>query len=264
MSGLEVELRYRVLRPPYLYRWAVLLSVVVLAIAAMVSVFTSAEGTPTPAPPPATAPAAAPATAAASADLVRGTARTGKFVALTFDDGPDPVYTPQILDALTRAGAVATFCMIGANVTRHPELVRAVLARGMRLCDHTVSHDEDLGKRTEQRVTAEIAGCWSDLQVAAGADVPVPYFRAPGGSWTDLIRDVAARQGMKALSWSVDSRDWTLPGAAQIVTTVQRTVQPGAVVLLHDGGGKRAQTVEALDQLLPWLVAQGYQFDFPA
>jgi peptidoglycan/xylan/chitin deacetylase (PgdA/CDA1 family) len=134
----------------------------------------------------------------------------------------------------------------------------------MRLCDHTVSHDEDLAKRSEQRVTAEISGGWADLQVAAANDVPVPYFRAPGGEWSDAMHTVAARQGMKALSWSVDSRDWTVPGTPQIVATVQQTVQPGAVVLLHDGGGKRAQTVEALGQLLPWLVAQGYQFDFPS
>jgi peptidoglycan/xylan/chitin deacetylase (PgdA/CDA1 family) len=258
-------MRYRVLRPPYCYRWAVLLSALVVAIAATVAMFHSAEGAPTPAPAPATHPATAgPAGPAPEpADLVRRTARTGRFVALTFDDGPDPVYTPQILDALARAGAVATFCMVGTSVTRHPELVRAVVARGMRLCDHTVSHDEDLSKRSGQRVTAEIAGCWSDLQVAAAADVPVPYFRAPGGAWSPAMREVAARQGMKPLAWSVDSRDWTLPGTAQIVATVQHDVQPGAVVLLHDGGGKRAQTVEALGQLLPWLVAQGYQFDFP-
>ncbi|MTD59599.1 polysaccharide deacetylase family protein [Amycolatopsis pithecellobii] len=257
-------MRYRVLRPPYLYRWAVLLSVLVVAVAAMVSAFSSAEGTPTAVPAPAAAPVTATTTPPEPADLVRGTAHAGKFVALTFDDGPDPVYTPQILDALTRAGAVATFCMVGTNVTRYPELVRTVLARGMRLCDHTVSHDEQLSKRSEQRITAEISGAWSDLQVAAGADVPVPYFRAPGGAWSALMRDVAARQGMKSLSWSVDSRDWTQPGAAQIVATVQRTIQPGAVVLLHDGGGKRTQTVEALNQLLPWLSAQGYRFDFPA
>jgi peptidoglycan/xylan/chitin deacetylase (PgdA/CDA1 family) len=258
-------LRYRVLRPPYCYRWAVLLSGLVVASVAVVAAVHSAEGAPAPAAVVAAQAVVTPTgtPAAEPPDPVRRTARPGRFVALTFDDGPDPVYTPQILDALSRAGAVATFCMIGVNVTRHPELVRAVLARGMRLCDHTVSHDEDLDKRSEQRVAAEIAGCWSDLQVAADADVPVPYFRAPGGSWSDLMRQVAARQGMKPLSWSVDSRDWTSPGTARIVATVQQTVQPGAVVLLHDGGGKRVQTVEALNQLLPWLVTQGYQFDFP-
>ncbi|TNC26936.1 polysaccharide deacetylase family protein [Amycolatopsis alkalitolerans] len=251
-------MRYRVLRPPYCYRWAILLSALVVAIAAMVSAFSSADGAPAQAPAP-----AAKAVATTPDGLVRETAREGKFVALTFDDGPDPVYTPQILDALSRAGAVATFCMVGTNVARHPDLVRAVLSRGMRLCDHTLSHDEDLSKRSEQRVTAEIAGCWSDLQVAAGADVPVPYFRAPGGIWSDPVRQIAARQGMKALSWSVDARDWALPGTAKIVETVRQSVRPGAVILLHDGGGKRTQTVEALNQLLPWLVAQGYQFDWP-
>ncbi|SFJ24981.1 Peptidoglycan/xylan/chitin deacetylase, PgdA/CDA1 family [Amycolatopsis sacchari] len=262
-------MRYRVLRPPYCYRWAVLLSALVLATTAAVALFSSAEGAPAaPAPVAAAAAQVTPAPATElppppAAGLVRSAAGQGRTVALTFDDGPDPVYTPQILDALTRAGAVATFCMIGTNAARHPELVRAVVDRGMRLCDHTISHDEQLPRRSEQRITAEIAGCWSDLQVAADRDVPVPYFRAPGGNWSELLTTVAARQGMKPLSWSVDSRDWTLPGTAQIVATVQRAVQPGTVVLLHDGGGKRAQTVEALNQLLPWFTAQGYRFDFP-
>ena len=256
---------YRVLRPPYCYRWAVLIGVVVLAVAGTVSLFHPAEGAPTPvaAAQPVTAPPPGEAPPPAGADLVRTTARQGRFVALTFDDGPDPTYTPQILDALTRAEAVATFCMIGTNVVRHPELVRAVVERGMRLCDHTLSHDEQLPARSEQRMTAEIAGCWSELQVAAGTDVAVPYFRAPGGNWSGPLSAIAAGQHMRSLSWSVDSRDWTLPGTARIVAGVQQAVRPGAVVLLHDGGGKRNQTVEALNQLLPWFAAQGYRFDFP-
>ncbi|HVV14061.1 polysaccharide deacetylase family protein [Amycolatopsis sp.] len=255
-------MRHRILRPPYCYRWAVLISALVLSVSIIVSICQpGAEGSPIQPTPPAAATASA--TAAPAPDLLRHTAGQGKVVALTFDDGPDPVFTPQILDVLARNGAVATFCMVGTQVRRHPELVRSVLAHGMRLCDHTVNHDEDLAKRTEQRVTAEIEGCWSDLQVAADADVPVGYFRAPGGEWSQPMRDVAAREGMKPLAWSVDPRDWATPGTARIVSAVQQGVQPGGVILLHDGGGNRAQTVEALGQLLPWFVAQGYRFGFP-
>lgn len=260
-------MRYRVLRPPYCYRWAGLISALVIGVSIVVSVFQPGLEQPpaSAAPQPATR---SPSTEAIAPPpdpgLVRSTTKPGRFVALTFDDGPDATYTPRILDVLARHGAVATFCMVGTQVERHPELVRLVIQRGMRLCDHTVSHDEALSTRSEQRITAEVAGCWSDLQVAANADVPVSYFRAPAGTFSGPMRTIAARQGMKPLSWSVDSRDWTTPGAAQIVATVQRDLKPGGVILFHDGGGNRAQTAEALDTLLSWLAAQGYGFDFPA
>ncbi|NIH88405.1 polysaccharide deacetylase family protein [Amycolatopsis granulosa] len=266
-------MRYQVLRPPYCYRWAVLISVVLVTVSLIISLsWSGAEGTPgaaQPAPeqPPGTA---APADTAAPPGPpgprapVRTTTRSGRFVALTFDDGPDPGYTPQILDLLAQHGAVATFCMVGTQVRRHPELVRQVLGHGMRLCDHTADHDEQLARRDEARMSADITDARADLRLAAGSDVPVPYFRAPGGNWSDTITALAVRAGMTPLGWSVDSRDWTLPGVPAIVAGVRQAVRPGAVILFHDGGGRRAQTVAALAELLPWLTAQGYQFDFPA
>ncbi|MEU0466918.1 polysaccharide deacetylase family protein [Amycolatopsis sp. NPDC006131] len=259
-------MRYQVLRPPYCYRWAVLISVVLVTISLIISLsWSGAEGTPAAPRPEAGQPVRATATPPpAPGAPVRTTARPGRFVALTFDDGPDPAYTPQILDLLAHHGAVATFCMVGTQVRRHPELVELVVRRGMRLCDHTVSHDEELAKRNEARISADITGALADLRLAADGDVPVPYFRAPGGNWSETITAIASREGMTSLGWSVDSRDWTLPGTPAIVATVRQAVHPGAVILLHDGGGQRRQTVAALAELLPWLVSQGYQFDFPA
>jgi peptidoglycan/xylan/chitin deacetylase (PgdA/CDA1 family) len=259
-------MRYQVLRPPYCYRWAVLISVVLVTISLIISLsWSGAEGTeaesrPRPTPTAVTAPDPV----ATPAGPVRSAARAGKFVALTFDDGPDPTWTPQILDLLEQHGAVASFCMVGTQVRRHPELVALVVGHGMRLCDHTVSHDEELARRNEARISADISGAQADLRLAADGDVPVPYFRAPGGNWSQTITAIASREGMTPLGWSVDSRDWTLPGTSSIVATIQQAVQPGAVILLHDGGGQRKQTVAAVAELLPWLVAQGYQFDFPA
>ncbi|MGW4588900.1 polysaccharide deacetylase family protein [Amycolatopsis thermoflava] len=259
-------MRYQVLRPPYCYRWAVLISVVLVTISLIISLsWSGAEGSPVASHPEPGQPIRATSTPPpAPGAPVRTTARQGRFVALTFDDGPDPAYTPQILDLLAQHGAVATFCMVGTQVRRHPELVELVVRRGMRLCDHTVSHDEELAKRNEARISADITGALSDLRLAADGDVPVPYFRAPGGNWSETIIAIASREGMAPLGWSVDSRDWTLPGSPAIVATVRQAVHPGAVILLHDGGGQRRQTVAALAELLPWLVAQGYQFDFPA
>ncbi|HEV7452015.1 MAG TPA: polysaccharide deacetylase family protein [Pseudonocardiaceae bacterium] len=194
---------------------------------------------------------------------MRRTVRTDRVVALTFDDGPDPENTPQVLALLAQYRVVATFCMIGAKAARHPELVRAVVAAGMRLCDHTATHNQHLAHRPEPQIEAEIVGGRADLLTAAGSDVTIEYFRAPAGRWSEPMRHIAARHGMKPLSWSVDPRDWSRPGVAQIVTAVQQQVQPGAVIVMHDGGGQRDQTVAALATLLPWLVGQGYQFDVP-
>jgi peptidoglycan-N-acetylglucosamine deacetylase len=218
---------------------------------------------PEPAPP---APVAAPPPPAftATADVLNSLAQEPdgpRTVVLTFDDGPDPRWTPQVLDALAHHGAVATFCLVGDKAQQHPELVRAIAAAGMRLCDHSRTHDEGLTQRPADRMTGEVLDTQHDLGDAGGA--PVHYFRAPGGRWSpDLLR-MSAGAGMQPLGWSVDPRDWKQPGVAAIVGAVQKHVQPGSIVLLHDGGGRRGQTVAALDQLLPWLAGQGYRFGFP-
>ncbi|HEU0087448.1 MAG TPA: polysaccharide deacetylase family protein, partial [Pseudonocardiaceae bacterium] len=138
-----------------------------------------------------------------SAELVRHTARAGRMVALTFDDGPNPEYTPQVLALLARYRMVATFCMIGAQAMRHPEIVRQVVAAGMHLCGHTVTHDQNLKYRPEPQIEAEILNGRTDIRAAAGSQVPVEYFRAPAGRWSEPMRRLAAHHGMKPLAWSV-------------------------------------------------------------
>lgn len=182
-------------------------------------------------------------------------------VALTFDDGPDPRWTPQVLDLLRRHGAVATFCVVGEQVEAHPDLVRDIVAAGHRLCDHTRTHDESLPARSLEEMVGEIVGTRDDI--AAVVDARVDYFRAPGGNWSPDVLELAVSSGMQPLGWSVDPRDWRRPGAVAIVEAVQREVRPGAVILLHDGGGRRDQTVTALERLLPWLVDRGYAFAHP-
>lgn len=191
--------------------------------------------------------------------------RTGdRVVALTFDDGPHPEQTRQVLDLLAEYHAVATFCMVGKEVRAHPDVVRDVVRAGMRLCNHTVHHDEGLARRPAADIEQELLEAGDDLREAAGEDVPIEYFRAPGGTWSTPMRHLAARHGMHPLGWSVDPRDWSRPGAAAIVASVERAVRPGSVVLLHDGGGRREQTVAALRQVLAWLTGEGYRFGFPA
>jgi peptidoglycan/xylan/chitin deacetylase (PgdA/CDA1 family) len=213
---------------------------------------------PAPEPPPVVVAPRAPAVRPVVLNDFRVAGPQDRRIALTFDDGPDPQWTPQILDALVRNGAKATFCMVGTQMERHPEIVAKVVDAGMRICSHSHTHDERLPTRDAATITAEIG------DVAARVpDIRVGYFRAPGGNWDQHLLDSAVTQGMQPLGWSIDPRDWTHPAADEIVANVQKHLHPGAVVLLHDGGGNRARTVEALDRLLPWLRSQGYATDFP-
>jgi peptidoglycan/xylan/chitin deacetylase (PgdA/CDA1 family) len=222
-----------------------------------------------PAPPPEPLPVqvqlVAPAPVVPRAALLNRLADS-HTVALTFDDGPDPRWTPQILAILKRHGAVATFCMVSRNVAGQEALVRQVVDAGMRLCDHSHTHDELLPERDPERIADEVVGAGATLS-AAGAGAPVEWFRAPGGNWSTEVAELSAEHGMQPLSWNVDPRDWERPGADAIVAAVQQQIgqqaPDGPIVLLHDGGGSREQTVEALEKLIPWLVEQGYRFGFP-
>jgi peptidoglycan/xylan/chitin deacetylase (PgdA/CDA1 family) len=189
-----------------------------------------------------------------------------RTVALTFDDGPDPRWTPQVLAVLQRHGAVATFCMVEDIAAGHEALVKQVVAAGNRLCDHTRTHDEQLPDRAPEKITDEVVGAGTDLSAVAGG-APVEWYRAPGGNWSSQVAELSADHGMQPLGWNVDPKDWERPGADAIVAAVQRELKEqapdGAIILLHDGGGARDETVAALEQLIPWLAAQGYKFGFP-
>lgn len=197
-----------------------------------------------------------------SAEIVHASDGGAHAVNITIDDGPDPVWTPQVLQVLRENGVKATFCMIGPQAAAHPELVRQVVAAGHRLCDHTVSHDTTMDKKPEAYQSQEILQAERQITQASGGVRPM-YYRAPGGAFTPYSRHLAASHGMRPLGWNVDSKDFERPGAAAIVGTVKTELANGPTVLFHDAGGDRSQTVSALRTLLPWLKQQGYAFGFP-
>ncbi|MGW5782592.1 polysaccharide deacetylase family protein [Streptomyces sp. NPDC003757] len=183
-------------------------------------------------------------------------------VNITVDDGPDPAWTPQVLDLLDAYGVKATFCMTGLQAQAHPQLVKDVVAVGHRLCDHSVSHDTAMDRKSEAYQSKEILDAERMITKASGGVRPM-YYRAPGGAFTPYSRELAASRGMRPLGWNVDTKDFERPGTDAIVTTVQRELPNGPTILFHDAGGDRTQTVEALRRVLPRLQEQGYAFGFP-
>lgn len=216
---------------------------------------------PRPADPPRPAPAAAPrpqrvAVAAVVAPLDDdGVQRraVAPGIALTFDDGPDPRWTPAVLALLRQYRVHATFCLVGVHVIRHPELVRRIAADGHALCDHTWSHDQQLPKRSLAAIHADMKRTYAAIERASGGRAPA-YFRAPGGNWSAGVVTEARRLGLRPLGWSVDPRDWTRPPAATIARAVLAGARDGAIMLLHDGYGDRSATVAALRTILAGLA----------
>jgi peptidoglycan-N-acetylglucosamine deacetylase len=190
-------------------------------------------------------------------DTARG---SGAVVSLTFDDGPNPADTPRLLQVLRRHDVKAVFCLWGDFVVEHPQLVRRIVAAGHTLCNHTLHHT-DLTTLDPQRIRGDLAAT-SALIRQAVPGARIPYFRAPYGSWGESPA-IAADLGMQPLGWRLTISDWEPPGTDVLVQRLREGITPGAVVLLHDGGGDRSQTVEAVDRIIPELRAQGWRFTLP-
>src|SRR6478752_10311128 len=212
------------------------------------------EAVPTPEPAPAPAPAPADVPLAPPYTAVLGWTGVGQVAYLTFDDGPGP-YTGQILDILAAAGVKATFCEVGQKVTENPGLTQRVVADGHTLCNHSWDHYSPFDTLPAQTLDQEIGLTQNAFLQATG--VTVRYFRAPEGRFGDpggAVLQAGQRARTIPLAWGVDSLDWKKPGAPAIVSTVLASVSPGAVILLHDGGGAdREETIAALPGIISGL-----------
>ena len=183
-----------------------------------------------------------------------------KGIALTIDDGPSPEYTPQVLRLLEKYEVTATFSMIGLEVAAYPGLVREVAAAGHAIANHTWSH-LDLASLTPVAVADQINRATGAIHQVTGREPAL--FRAPYGAWSPAVLEQCVRSGMTPLDWSVDPRDWSRPGVTSIVANIMRNTRTGSIILEHDGGGNRSQTIAALKIVLPRLLASGYHFTTP-
>lgn len=201
------------------------------------------------------------ANAATTPHTARVSART---IALTFDDGPDPVWTPRILDVLRRNHVHATFFVVGTQVVAHPGLVRRIVAEGHQIGIHAFTHP-DLARLAPWQRSLELGE--TQLAVAGATGVTTALLRPPFSSRNDALDDAdwsvieqADVAGYVTVLATRDAEDWQRPGVDRILANATPHGRAGQVVLMHDSGGDRAQTVAALSALLPRLKAQGFRF----
>ena len=181
-----------------------------------------------------------------------------KAIALTMDDGPDPRYTPQVLEIFRKYDIKATFNMVGQRVGSNLSLVREVSAEGHTITNHTWDH-ADLTHATYAQVCSQMDRCNEAL---ADANQHPTIFRAPYGNWAKSVFQACAARDLRPVDWSVDPRDWDTAhvDTEDIVRTVLRTTQAHDIILEHDGGGVRRNTVAALKIFIPKLLDDGYNF----
>lgn len=178
-------------------------------------------------------------------------------IALTFDDGPNPYYTPQVLAILQQFGIKATFFCIGRQVARYPDLVKQEYTDGNLVGNHSWSHP-NLALLSGSEIVSQINFTIDAIQQAIG--IRPTFFRPPYGVFNERVLTKANLLGLTTIIWNDEARDWTMPGTDVIVSRILNLAGDGAIILLHDGGGDRSQTIAALPAIITTLQSRGFQF----
>jgi peptidoglycan-N-acetylglucosamine deacetylase len=179
-----------------------------------------------------------------------------KVIALTFDDGPWPKYTDKILDILKQNDVKGTFFVIGQNLQNFPDIGKRIVTDGHTIANHTWHH---WYHKLSPKATAFEIDATADL-IYKTTGVRTTLFRPPGGVLTNGPAGYASDKKYSVIMWSADSIDYKRPAASRLLSNVMRASKPGGIVLMHDGGGVRDRTVEALPQMIKTFRKQGYRF----
>jgi len=187
-----------------------------------------------------------------------------KVIALTFDDGPSPVWTPKILDELKKAGVKATFFMLGKNVEKYPEIARRVAEEGHEIGNHTYDHHVLIFSSTGH-FASEIKDAEKAIKNATGQTTK--YFRPPKAWLTSKEKQKIKAMGYKIILWTLNSKDWVTFDDKYIIKYILRHIKPGDIILFHDSGGAftteggdRHETVRTIPILVEKLREKGYKF----
>ena len=182
---------------------------------------------------------------------------TDKKIAITFDDGPHPVYTDKVLSVLEQEGVPATFFTIGCNVEMYPTVVARIAEAGQEIGNHTYSHPQI--KRITNDFLAEEIERTDHLLCTLGVPRPT-LFRPPQGICPGDFMNVLKNTGKIAILWNVDTRDWAHTPSDEIVESVLSSISGGDIILFHDSVGGESTTIPAIKKLIPLLKERGYQF----
>lgn len=216
----------------------------------------SISPTPTSTPTPTPTPSPTPPPGVLGYPLYSGNPHLPE-IALTFDDSPNPPYTSQILALLQQYGVKATFFVIGSEAAAYPDLVKQENQQGNVVGNHTWTHP-DLVNLTPAEVRAQLLS--ASTEIAADTSVSPTVFRPPYGNFNSTVQSITASLGLSTILWSVDPKDWSRPGTDAIIKNVLDATHNGSIILMHDGGGDRSETVAALPTIIATLAQRGFQF----
>ncbi len=194
-----------------------------------------------------------------STDIVWHVDTREKVIALTFDDGPSTTFTPMILDILKKNNAKATFFVIARRAEIYQDIVHRIVYEGHEIASHTYNH-RYLNRITENELREELS--LADITIRQVAGVKPKLFRPPGGYYNEKIVRVSKEFGYKVVIWSWEQqpKDWANPGTQTIIRRVLKDAASGNIVVFHDQGGNRTQTVQALQPIINDLKSKGYKF----
>lgn len=181
-----------------------------------------------------------------------------KKIALTFDDGPHPKYTAQILERLERYGIKATFFVIGENIGYYgDEIIGSVISAGHELGNHTYSH-KHTKKMKDSEFYEDVRKCHDLVKEKYGYEMKL--FRPPEGYVDAKVKSIAGELGYSVILWSIDTKDWEHTGSSVITANVKLNASCGDIILMHDYVSKPNTTIAALDEIIPLLLERGYEF----
>ncbi len=190
--------------------------------------------------------------------IYRSVPNDDKKIALTFDDGPHPHYTEQILDLLDRYGVKATFFVIGENIEYYDKgIIARIIDSGHEIGNHTFSHTH-VKQTGERSFCDDVRKCHKIMLERYGYEMKL--FRPPEGAVDAKVQSIADELGYSIVLWSIDTRDWEHTAPTLIVSNVEENIDGGDIILMHDYVSKPNTTTEALRELIPRLISEGYEF----